>query len=129
MTQYLVAEGHDVALVSLNPINADVPVTTRGIQFTERVYNLDGSITEVGPYCELLIGVLESEADYLALLTQFGLDDEDTNPVTVYIRDKRLQWQRYNATAILPGIGQEGQWTDMFMRNVIILLTELELAA
>lgn len=127
MTQYLVSEGSDIALVSLTAI--DPQPTTRGIQFTERIFNLDGSITEVGPYCELLIGVLESEDDYLALLAQFGLDDEDSNPVTVYIRNKREQWARYNAIATLPAIGSDGGWDQFFMRNVIILLTELELAS
>lgn len=125
--QYLVAEGHDVALVSLTAL--DPQPTTRGVQFTERVFNLDGSFTQIGPYCELLFPPLESGDDYLALLAQFGLDDEDSNPVTVYLRNNRLQWTRYNATAMLPGIGQEGAWQDYFMRNVVILLTALELAS
>lgn len=127
MSQHLVAEGHDVAFGSLNVI--DPQPTSRGIQFTERVPNLDGSNNDVGPYCELVWQVLESEDDYLAVLAQFGLDDADESEVTVYIRDKRLQWAKYNATAVLPAIGSDGGWDDLSMRNVIILLRDLELAA
>lgn len=124
MSQYKIAEGYNIALASLTLINPQP--TTRGVQYTERAVNLDGTFTQAGPYCEMLWSAVGTEADYLTLLTQFGLNDSISNAVTVYLRNERLQYTRYNATATLPALGQDGSWSQYFLRDLVILLRDLE---
>lgn len=122
-SQYKVATGSSVALVSL-ALMVPQP-TTRGIQFTERSYGAGGAVYDQAPYCELLFSFIETEALYATFLAQFGLASVTSAPVTVYIRNERLAYARYNATAVLPSIGNDGGWSEYFMRNVVVLLKNL----
>ena len=123
---YKIATGYDVALVSL----ADMVPQPRstGIQYTRRTFGGDGSVYEEGPYIPLEFSMLESAAQYLALLTQFGLHDRLTNGVTVLIPNDFYAETRYSGLAVRPQIGQDGQRRDYFLRDFTLLIKTLVVA-
>lgn len=101
---------------------------SEGVKPSRRSFAADGSIVEEGLYLELEWGVLESAADYLTLLTAFGLHDALTNEITIYARDARFVNVRYNGIAVRPELGRDARW-DMFPRGVTILVKNLEAAS
>lgn len=127
MTNHLVAQGHGVALVSLAAVIPQ-PAST-GVMVTERSYGASGAVFEAGQYIEWRFSNLGTGAKYLALLTQLNLDDFLTAPVTVYTRNQFFAFKRYNATAVRPQLGQDGDWSGYFPRGFVIVLKNLELLA
>lgn len=126
MTDYLVAPGFDVALVSLNVITPQPqgdPVAP-----VERGYGASGYIHDQGSFVKLHWDFIESETEYLTLLTQFGLEAADNAEVTVYVRNSRFVWTRYNGIAQLPEPMQDMKWA-YFVRDVDIYITGLEESA
>lgn len=124
---YKVATGSDVALGSL--VDMSPQPRSTGIQYTRRTYAADGSVYEEGAYVELAWDYFDDAAAYVALLTQFGLDDSLTNAVTVYIRNDQWAWVRMNGTAVRPEMGREVRWDKFFPRDITILVKDLETAA
>ena len=122
--KYRVMTGHDVPLVDLQPLVAQG--RSDGVRATSRTYGADGSLYEEGLYVELEFSVLADAAEYLALLTQFGLDAALTQPVTLLAFDPFFRPARYNGTAVRPEIGPEGSWRNYFLRAVTILVRDLE---
>lgn len=125
MTTYRVAVGHDIALASLTTIN---PTPRNGEIRALRTYG-DTSALERALHCAFVWDVLETEAAYLAVLAQFGLDDALTSKVTIYTRSEIFDFKRYNGIAIQPEIGQDGAWERYFARNFTIHVKELEALA
>lgn len=123
MSTYKVAAGHGVALVSLVQI-APQP-TSGGIKATQRTYGTSGKVHEMGLFATLEWSVIETPADYAALLAQFGLTSALDASVTVYIRNSAFSYARYNATAVRPQLGTDGEWNNYFLRNVVIVLKKL----
>lgn len=123
MSNYRVAVGHDIALVSLAPINPQP--SAGGVKPTERTYGLSGAVFEQGQYGVIEWSMLESESQYTAILTAFGLSSSLNADVTVYIRNEKFAYARYNAVAQRPQIGQDGDWTNFFLRGFRIVLTHL----
>lgn len=122
MTTYRAAEGHGVALGSLTVIS---PQPKNGEVRALRSYG-DTGAQERALHCAFVWDVLESEAAYLAVLAQFGLDDALYANVTIYTRNEVFTWQRFNGIAIQPEIGQDAGWGNYFMRNVVIVIKDLE---
>lgn len=123
MSEYKVAAGHGVALVSLALI---VPQpTSGGIKATQRTYGTSGRVHEMGPYAELVWSVIETPAEYATLLAQFGLTSALNANVTVYIRNSAFTYARYNAVAVRPQLGTDGNWENYFFRGVTIVLRNL----
>jgi len=123
MSSYKVADGHDVALESLN--DADPQPRSDGIKATRRTYAADGSVFDEGCYVELEFGMVPSVSDYQTLLTQFGVQSALTNEVTVYVRDETFAWVRMNGTAVRPEPGRDVRWRDYFPRDIVILIKDL----
>lgn len=122
---YKVATGHGVALLSLAAITPQP--SAGGVKATQRTYGLDGTVHEIGGlYAELEWSMLETESEYTTILTAFGLSSVLSASVTVYIRNHAFAYTRYNAIAQRPMIGQEGDWSNYFLRNFKITLTNLE---
>lgn len=128
MTNYKVSSlGYDIPLISLNNI---VPQPrTEGLQYTRRTFGASGVVRDQAPYIEFLFtGMVES--DYLALITQFGLSSSvNSNGVTIYIANDDLNtWTRYNGKAMRPEIGKDGSRRNFFVRDIVMLVKNLELS-
>lgn len=121
---YKVSEGHDVAEMSLTTL--DPQPTSTGIQAMQRVHSGSGDVYEDGLYIELNYPLVEGEDEYMAILEDYGLDNAYTAEVTVYVRDQRWVWGRYNGTAVLPEQGRDVRWTNYFGRDLTILVRDLE---
>ena len=119
---YRVADGHDVALVSLNVL--DPQPRSEGIKPTRRTFGGDGTPYDEGKYVELLYSVVSSVTEYQAILDAFGVKSAGSNEVTVYIRDETFAWTRKNGLAIRPQPGQDVRWS-FFPRDVVILVRDL----
>lgn len=123
-SDYRVATGHDVALVSLNVINPQP--AGGGVMVVQRNIGADGTVHEIGKWARLEWNVLDSATEYLAVLTAFGLHNALTASVTVYIRNEFFAYARYNATATRPQMQSQVRWENFFPRDISIILKELE---
>lgn len=120
---YKVALGSGVALGSLVDI---VPQPrAQGVMPIARNPSASGVVHEIGLWGELKWSALESAAEYLALLTQFGLHSALTVAVTVYIRNEFFAFARYNATCVRPQMGTDVDWNNYFPREISIVLKSL----
>lgn len=122
-SDYRVATGHGVALLSLAAV-APQPASS-GFKHTERSYGLSGAVYEQAPYIELVWTMLETPTQYTTLLGQFGLTSVLYADVTVYIPNADYAYTRYNAVAVKPQIGADGQRENYFLRNFVIVLKNL----
>lgn len=124
---YKIAEGHDVALLSLTDI--DPQPRSDGLKFGRVTPSAAGTITREASYIELVWSVVESPAAYQDLLEQFGLDSATTAAVTLYALNDLFQATRYNGTAVRPIIGASAAQRDYFIRDVVIIVKDLAVAA
>lgn len=120
MTTYTVQKVGDPSAITLHP-----QPTTTGIQATRRTIGADGGILEEGHYIELKWDVL-SKAHYQQLLEDFGLDDSLTQIVTVEIRDEFFEDVTKEGIAVRPEMGKDVEWKNSRVRDVTILVKELE---
>lgn len=123
-SDYRVATGHGVALVSLNTVSPQ-PMG-RPIRPTQRTQGLSGAIYDLGQHTEWLFEGISNTTQYVTLLTQFGLHAATTANVTIYTRNSRLAYARYNAVAVLPEMGRDADWNNYFLRGITIVLKNLE---
>jgi hypothetical protein len=128
MTTYRVSSaGHDEDLVDLTVISPQP--RSIGVQSTRRTYGVDGAVLDEGRFVELEFNIYANATAYAALLTLFGVQNTLTNLVTVYVPDERYAWTRYNGTAVRPEIGRDVTRTNFFIRNITILIKDLEASA
>lgn len=127
MSDYRVADGHDVVLGSLTVL--DPQPSSEGIQPTRRTFAASGSVKEEGLFIELEYSALEGATQYNDILIDFGIDALDTNDVTVYVRTPYYGYVRYNGTAVRPEVGRDIRWRQYFPRDVVILVKNLVLAS
>lgn len=120
---YRVAENHDIALVSLTVLSPQP--ATEGVRATQRDFLADGSILEQGQYVEFRWSSLKNIAAYTTILALFGLDNADSADVTIYAKNARMAWTRYNGRAVYPMPGQDVGYRS-FPRNVTILIKNLQ---
>lgn len=128
MTDYRVADGWNVVLGSLTVLDPQ-PMST-GMQPSRRTYAASGNVAEEAHFIEFLWTMVETPTQYIAILTDFGLQGLPptyTNDVTVYLRNDLFSYQRYNGTAVRPEIGRDVKWADYFPRDVVILVKGLVL--
>ena len=121
---YRVGIGHDLALEDTDIIiqqpeaNLVTPV--------ERYFGIDGTHYEQNHYAVFHFGFIESDTLYQTILGQFGLNDNEIADVTIYARNDRMYWRKYNGVAHRPEIGQNASWNNMWLRDVNIFVTDLE---
>lgn len=122
-SDYRIAAGHDVVLGSLTVLSPQ----PRGLPVrpTQRTYGLSRTAYDNAPYCEWVFDYFESVTTYGAMLTAVGLGSLNVADVTIYTRGPRLTYIRYNATVTLPEMGQEGDWSNYYLRNVVFRFTNL----
>lgn len=125
---YRVGIGHNIALVSLTVLSPQP--RSDGVKFTRQDFAGDGTVIQQGLYVEFVWGIIRNTAAYhealstTSILARFGLDDDTSADVTIYARDNRLAWKRYNGKAILPEPGAQLDYRS-FPRNIHILIRGL----
>lgn len=127
MTTYRVADGFNVATGSLTVLSPQP--RSEGIKVARRTYGGDGTVYDEASYVELEWDVIETVADYQALLTTFGVNTALTNEVTVYVRDETFAFVRMNGIAVRPEIGREVRYRQYFPRDITILIKALVAAS
>lgn len=123
-SDYRIATGHDVVLGSLTVLSPQP--TGRPIRPSERHYGLSRVPYDLGIYAEWVFDYFVSSTTYNTLLTTMGLNSLKYAAVTIYTRNERLTYARYNAVVTLPQMGADGDWSNYFLRNVVFRFTELE---
>lgn len=121
---YRVAPGWNVALVTLSII---VP-QPRGdpLEPVERKYGLTGAVYDEGYVMQLYWDVIETENQYVTLITQFGLGGSTLfAPVTVYGRNDVFTFTRFNGVAQRPEGTRDVKRSGFFIRDVIMRITHL----
>lgn len=123
-SDYRVATSHNVALGSLVAVNPQ-PRTDAATQAVLRSEGISGAIHEQGLYIALLWSAIFTDAEYQALLTQFGLGTSLYANVTVYVPNFEYVYKRYNGVAVRPQQGVDVRRTDYYIRDVTILVKNL----
>jgi len=123
MTTYRAALTHNVVLGSLVVIEPQP--RTVGYQHGRRSFAASGIVVDELPHVELQWDMIETVAQYQALLAQFGLTTASTANVSVYVQDERYNWIIRNAVAVLPQIGTDGERSNYFFRNFVIILKDI----
>lgn len=126
-SDYRIAAGHDIALGSLTVLSPQ----PRGLPVrpTQRTFGLSRASYDLGEYCEWVFDYFVSSTAYSAMLTTMGLGSVNVADVTIYTRNARLVYQRLNATVTLPEMGQDGDWSSYYLRNVVFRFTNLQVAS
>ena len=124
---YKIAEGHDVALVSMTDI-APQP-QSNGVEYARSSFAASGAVVREAPFVRLVWSALGSDTEYNTLLALFGLDSATSAAVTVYVPGVRRSATRFNGTAILPVAGDGMEHSQYFLRDVTILIRDLVVAA
>ncbi len=127
MTNYKVAEGSNVALVSMTDV---APMCrSEGLEYSRSSFAASGAIVREGAHIRLLFDVLESDTEFNSLLALFGLDSATSAAVTVYIPGPLRTFARYNGTAIRPATNDGMRHSEYFLRDVTILIRDLAVAS
>jgi hypothetical protein len=122
-----VGTGHNVPLVNLSAIKCrHDPVAP-----VDREYSVNGNVNDLGLYTCFHFDFAEDEDEYDGtILYSFFLDTDngkhDHYDVTVYVRNTRMQWQRFNGVAQLPEMGQDAKWENFFPRGIAVYVVDLE---
>lgn len=122
-TIFRIAVGHDVAPEDMTPF--DPQPSTKGLQYNRRSYAISGAVIDEGPFIEFDFGLFEDEAAYQAVLTLSGLLVATTCLVSVSIEDENYDPAVRNGTAVKPFIGSDGQRSDLFLNNFVLLVRGL----
>lgn len=123
---YKVKTGLDQTLISL--VNMNPQPRSEGIKVTQRSFASSGSIFNQGLFVELEWTMLVTDTEYQALLTQFGLLASYSAAVTIYVPSDTFVATRYNGIAIRPEIGKDARRTNYFVRDVTIIVRDIEVA-
>lgn len=122
---YLIGVGHDVALGSLVPF---LQTPKGGVaRPVRREYGAGNAVYDHGLYIPFVFEFIETEALYQLILEQFGLDSADESNVTVWALTPRMSYSRFNGVAYLPQIGEDGDWNNFFLRNMVVHVVDLEI--
>lgn len=120
---YRVAIGHDIAFVDMD-VMLQQP-TAAMVAPVERHYSINATIHDEGGFVRYVFEMIESDTLYQQILGQFGLNDNYFSPVTIYARNDRLYWRKYNGIAHRPEPGPDAKWERFFLKDVIVYVTDL----
>ncbi len=119
MSTYKIAEGHNVALLSLTAI--DPQPASPGVKATRRTFSADGALHDEALYIVLEWTFAEDATALDDLFDQFGLDSATTANVTIYCPNQVHVYTRYNGVAVRP----ESARQNYFIRDVQITVKNL----
>ena len=125
MTDYAVKTGTDQALIDLVALTPQPH--SNGVEYTVRDTAVDGSVSEQGPFIELMFDALATVNEYTTLLTQFGLNSANTAAVTLYCPGPLYAFTRYNGIAVRPEKGRDIQ-RAILLRDIRIVVRDLAAA-
>lgn len=123
MSTYRVAEGTGhtlgdlVVLVQQPSSDLIAPV--------ERNYSASGANHNQGKYAVWHFDHFDGVTDYITVLSQFGLDDQYFNTVTIYTRDEWGTWRMYTGIAHLPEPKADIKQQNFYLRDIDIYITDL----
>ena len=127
MGTYKVADGFDVAEISLNTV-APQP-RSEGVRPGRRSYGAGGAVYDESLFIELEFSALEDVTEFTTLLTAFGINAALTNEVTVLVPNQIRTFTRYNGIAVRPEVGRDVRHRNYFLRDVVILIKNLALSS
>lgn len=119
MSDYRIAEGHSVALVSLTGI-APQP-RSAGVKAARRTFAADSTIHDEGLHITLIFDFVDDATALDDLLDQFGLDVATSANVTIYCPNQVHSYARYNGVALRPEVSRD----NYFLRGVEIVVKDL----
>lgn len=119
MSNYKIAEGHGVALISLTAI--DPQPRSAGVKAARRTHAADSTIHDEGLYITLIFDFLDDATALDDLLDQFGLDVATSANVTVYCPNQVHAYTRYNGVALRPEVGRD----NYYLRGIEIVVRDL----
>ena len=120
----LLAE-HNVSSLPLD-LNNIVPQPGGGFAYpVDRQYGLNGEINDSPLVLCFHWDFVADTDEYLDILEQFGLDENDTSEVTVWARDERMQGMYYEGTALLPEMKTDVKYGNFFPRDVDLYVVDL----
>lgn len=121
---YLVATGFNIPFIDLLLI---VPQPkTNGIRVTRRSNAVNSRVSDEGLYILFEWNVLQDAPMYQDILTLFDVLDNKVAPVTIYARDGRLIWGRWNGRAIQPEAANDFEWNNFRPHNLKLLVKDLK---
>lgn len=123
---YRVGIGHDLELASTDVILQQPKVESGAVKPVDVQYGVSGTHHKQGEYVCFIFDSIESPDLFQDILAQFGVDDQETEDVTIYAWNDRLFWRHYNGKAHRPIPGEDYNWENFFLRNVRIYVTDLE---
>jgi hypothetical protein len=123
MSTYRVKTGHGAALVDL--VVLDPQPRTIGAQATRRTHAASGLVYDEALFVRFEYDYSDDATAYLAILTAFGLASASQANVTIYARNQRYAWVRYNGVSVLPEVGRDVAWTNYFARGISIIVKDL----
>lgn len=101
-----------------------------GPQPTRRTYAANGEVFDELEFIELIYDTVPNGTVYDAILAQFGLGlVSPTKKVTALIPNRIYGAQLVNAIAVMPEIGKDVTRERFFIRNMTILLKQIQPAA
>jgi hypothetical protein len=124
---YLVKPGGDHPLIDLVAI--DPQPRSDGLRYTRRQFSATGGQILEGAHVILEWDVIESQAAYEDLLEQFDLDAGSSEPVTITLPGDMYETVRYNGIALRPVPGETVTRQNFFIRDVKIIIRDLEVAS
>jgi hypothetical protein len=108
MADYRVAVGHDQPLIDL--VRIQPQPFSDGVQVTRRTSSGNGTVHDQGLYLELVWPLFETDEQYRGVLGLFGLNAAQVRDVTVFVRDDRWLYGRFNGLAVRPQMGVDARW-------------------
>jgi hypothetical protein len=123
MALYEVGVGHNLAPELIFPVFPEP--RGDGAAPVDRKYAVSGEIEDIGLYIVLHWDHVNDEEEYWDLLEQFGVNVNDSSPVTLYARDKRFTYRTYNGIAHLPEPNTDIKQSNFFLRDINMYITHL----
>ena len=118
--------GADQAAIDLTDF--DPQPRSNGVEYSTRDIAVDGSVSEQGKHVVLIWDDALTIAEYVAILTQLGLNSATSVINTVNVPNEFYSETRYNGLAIRPEKGPDVQY-QYFVKGVRIVIRDLEASA
>lgn len=121
---YKVADTHDQAEGSMSEI--DPQPSSTGVEYARVVYGGDGTPTFEGAFIRLVWTALNNPTQVNSILTAFGLNNSDSNEISLRAPDSRLTFDDFNGLAVRPVPGDGLNRPPLTFPSLEIIVREVE---